>query len=336
LLSTLPALIALAGDPIIGLLGDTRHRRALVVGGIAATAAGLWLTSLSQTFGLILLAFCVLYIASGAYVNLAQGTLIDLNPVRAEQTMARWTLIGSIGVMVSPLILTAVFAAGSSWRGVYLGLAVVAGMYALVLMRQRFDAHAGAHDESGSPRKLWHSLIAALRNRSLLRWLILTELADFMLDKLLEVTGLYFHDVAGVSLAAASGAVAVFTIAGLIGNALIVPTLEKVRGLRVIRVTAIIVLVAYAAMLITSTVWLKYVLIAVISFSTAGWFAILRAKCFELLPGQSGLVIAVTSLMNVVGLFVPVILGGIADAIGLQAAMWLLVIGPMALIIGAR
>jgi FSR family fosmidomycin resistance protein-like MFS transporter len=115
-----------------------------------------------------------------------------------------------------------------------------------------------------------------------------------------------------------------------------VPTLEKVRGLRVIRVTAIIVLVAYAAMLITSTVWLKYVLIAVISFSTAGWFAILRAKCFELLPGQSGLVIAVTSLMNVVGLFVPVILGGIADAIGLQAAMWLLVIGPMALIIGAR
>src|SRR3972149_5302718 len=114
LLSTLPALISLIGDPIIGLLGDTRHRRALVVGGIAATAVGLWLTALSQTFGLILLSFCVLYIASGAYVNLAQGTLIDLNPARAEQTMARWTLVGSIGVVVSPLILTVVFAAGSS------------------------------------------------------------------------------------------------------------------------------------------------------------------------------------------------------------------------------
>ena len=336
LLSTLPALIALIGDPIIGLLGDTRHRRALVVGGIAATAVGLWLTALSQTFGLILLSFCVLYIASGAYVNLAQGTLIDLNPARAEQTMARWTLVGSIGVVVSPLILTVVFAAGSSWRGVYLGLAVVAGMYTLVLVRQRFDAHTGAQDESVSPRKLWRSLIAALRNRSLLRWLILTELADFMLDQLLEVTGLYFHDVAGVSLAGASGAVAVFAIAGLIGNALIVPALEKVRGLRLIRVTAIIVLMAYAAMLITSAVWLKYVLIAVISFSTAGWFAILRAKCFELLPGQSGLVIAATSLVNVIGLFVPVILGGIADAIGLQAAMWLLAIGPVALIIGVR
>jgi FSR family fosmidomycin resistance protein-like MFS transporter len=157
-----------------------------------------------------------------------------------------------------------------------------------------------------------------------------------MLDKLLEITGLYFHDVAGVSLAAASGAVAVFAIAGLIGNALIVPALEKVRGLRVIRVTAIIVLIAYAAMLITPAVWIKYALIAVISFSTAGWFAILRAKCFEMLPGQSGLVIAATSLVNVVSLFVPVILGGIADALGLQAAMWLLAIGPVALIIGVR
>ena len=33
--------------------------------------------------------------------------------------------------------------------------------------------------------------------------------ADFMLDKLLEVTGLYMHDVAGVSFAGASLAVAI-------------------------------------------------------------------------------------------------------------------------------
>ena len=336
LLFTLPGLISLVADPLIGLLGDTRHRRALVVGGIMATALGLLLTGLSQTFGVILLAFSVLYVASSAYVNLAEGTLIDLNPGRAEQTMARWTLFGSIWVTVSPLIVTAVLAAGQSWRGVYMTLAFVAGLYVMPLFKQRFDAHAGAIDGSISWRKMGRKLIGALRDRQLLRWIVLTELADLMLDKLLEVTGLYFHDVVGVSLAAASGAVAVFTIAGLAGNALIVPMLEKVRGVRVLRVTAVIVLIAYASMLIVPVAWLKYVFVGLISFCTAGWFAILRAKCFEALPGQSGLVIAVTSLANLSGLFVPLILGSIADAIGLGSAMWLLALGPIALIVGTR
>lgn len=336
LLFTLPGLLALLLDPVVGLLGDTRHRRLLVVGGISATLCGLLMISVAQSYSALLLAFCVMYLASGAYVNLSQATLIDRNPDRAEHTMARWTLLGSIGVAAAPLLLTLLFAIGTSWRGAYLALAVIAAAFAVLLIRQRFDAHNGAGDEAASPLTLGRTLIGALRNRTLLKWIILTELADFMLDKLLEVTGLYFHDVAGVSLAGASAAVAVSTLAGLIGNALIVPALERLRGVRVLRISAVVVLVAYVALLIVPVVAIKYVLIAVIAFSTSGWFAILRAKCFEVLPGQSGLVIAVTSLANVSSLFVPVIVGGIADAIGLQAAMWVLAIGPVALILGVR
>ena len=336
LLFTLPGLIGVMADPFIGLLGDTRHRRTLVIGGIVATMIGLLLASLAQVYGVLLLAFGVLYVASGAYVNLSQATLIDLNPNRAEHTLARWTLLGSIGVTVSPLIVIAAFSIGYTWRSIYLACALIAALFVVLLFKQKFESHHGARDESISIRKLSRSLMAALRNRQMLKWIILTELADFMLDKLLEVTGLYFHDVVHVSLAGASAAVAVFTIVGLIGNGLIVPMLEKMRGVRLLRVTAIVALVAYTALLLAPIVWIKYVLIGVISFSTAGWFAILRAKCFEVLPGQSGVVIAVTSLANLLSLFVPFVLGSIADAIGLPTAMWLLAIGPVALIIGVR
>ena len=249
--------------------------------------------------------------------------------------MARWTLLGSLGVALSPLMVTAAFSSGYSWRSVYLGLAMVAGMYALPILRQRFDVQPAA-EEAISVRHLGRNLIVALHNRQLLKWIVLTELADLMLDKLLEVTGLYFHDVAGVSLGAASGAVAVFTLGWLVGNMLLVPLLERVRGTRLLRVTAVIVLAAYVALLFAPIVWLKYVLIGVVSLGTSGWFAILRARCFEALPGQSGAVIAVTSLANISGLFVPIILGSIADAFGLPAAMWLLAIGPLALILGVR
>ncbi len=333
LLLTIPGLVGIVGEPFIGLLADTRHRRALVIGGIVATALGLFLVGAGQSFWIILFAFCILYVASGAYVNLAQATLIDRDPARAEQTMARWTLLGAIGVTIAPLLITALFYLGYGWRGLYLSLAGVAGIYTALLLRQRFDSHAGA-EKRASPRAMFIDLLAALRNRELLRWVIVTELSDLMLDKLLEVTGLYFHDVVGVDLGAASGAVAVFTMAGLIGSALLVPALEKVDGLRVLRVSAVIVLAAYIALLLAPNAWLKYVLLALVSFSTAGWYPILRGRTYAILPGQSGMIVAVTSLGNVSSVFVPLIVGRVADIFGLQWAMWLLALGPIALIVG--
>ena len=333
LLLTIPGLCGIVGAPLIGLLGDTRHRRALVIGGILATALGLWLVGSGQSFWVILLAFCILYVASDAYVNLPQATLIDRDPGRAEQTMARWTLLGSIGVTIAPLVVTALFYLGYGWRGLYLSLAGGVGIYTTLLLRQQFNAHAGA-EKRAAPRQMLYDLLAALRNRELLRWIIIGELSDLMLDKLLEVTGLYFHDVVGVDLGAASGAVAVFTITGLIGSAILVPALEKVNGLRVLRVSAVVALAGYIALLLAPSVWLKYVFLALVSFSTAGWFPILRGRTYAILPGQSGMVVAVTSLGNLSSVFVPLIVGRVADAFGLQWAMWLLALGPIALIVG--
>ena len=86
LLFTLPGLIGVMGEPFIGLLGDTRHRRALVLGGIIATAIGLALIAGAQQYLPLLLAQCIMYVASGAYVNLSQATLVDRDPRRAENT----------------------------------------------------------------------------------------------------------------------------------------------------------------------------------------------------------------------------------------------------------
>jgi FSR family fosmidomycin resistance protein-like MFS transporter len=334
LLFTIPGLVSIFAEPVIGLLGDTRHRRAMVLGGIIATVASLLLVAGGETYWVILGAFIVMASASGAYVNLAQATLIDLNPERAEQTMARWVLLGSVAVTVAPLIATAAFYLGYGWRGLYFGLASTAGLYAMLLLRQRFDAHAGAAEDPVALRRLWAMLIEGLRKAELLRWVLITELADLMLDKLLEVTGLYFHDVAGVSLAAASGAVAWMSTVGLVGSIVLVPVVERVSGVKLLRVTAVIVLVAYVAFLLAPVVWLKYALIGLISFCTASWFPTLRAKSFQALPGQSGVVMAVSSLANVSSLFVPFIVGRVADLFGLGTAMWLLALGPAALIVG--
>lgn len=334
LLSTVPGLVSIALEPFIGILGDTRFRRALVRGGILATTFGLALVAFGQTYATILIAFCILYVASGAYVNLAQATLMDLNPARTEQTMARWTLFGEIGVMVAPILVTLAIGFGYGWREMYLAFAGAAGVYVAFVWRSAFDAHDGAQAERIAPRQLLRDFFAALRNGELLRLILLTELADLMLDKLYEVTGLYFYDVVGVDFAQAAFASAIFTVIGLGGSILLIPLLERVNGIRVVRLSSFVVIVLYVAFLLVPFVWAKYILIALVSFSTAGWFAVLRGRTFSALPGQSGMVVAITALGNLSILITPTVLGVIADAFGLASAMWLLLLGPIALLIG--
>ncbi|TAH49816.1 MAG: MFS transporter [Chloroflexota bacterium] len=334
LLSTVPGLVSIALEPFIGILGDTRFRRALVRGGILATTFALALVAFGQTYAIILIAFCILYVASGAYVNLAQATLMDRNPTRTEQTMARWTLAGEIGVMIAPILVTIAFGLGYGWREMYLAFAGAAGVYVALVWRIAFNSHNGAEEEEIAPRQLLHDFFNAFRVSGLIRFVLLTELADLMLDKLYDVTGLYFYDVVGVDFAQAAFASAIFSIVGLAGSILLIPLLERVNGLRILRLSSFLVIALYIAFLLVPFVWAKYVLIAAVSFSTAGWFPILRGRTFSALPGQSGMVVAISAVANLSILITPTVLGVIADAFGLQTAMWLLLIGPVALLIG--
>ena len=59
--------------------------------------------------------------ASGAFVSLSQATLMDLNPGREPQMMARWTVSGSLANLIGPLILAGGFALGFGWRWAYFG-----------------------------------------------------------------------------------------------------------------------------------------------------------------------------------------------------------------------
>ena len=83
----------------------------------------------ARSFAVLLAAFVAFYPASGAFVSLTQAEIMDAWPDRQAQVMVRWDLAGAVGAVAGPLLLTAVLAAGGSWRAGYL---VLAGIGALV------------------------------------------------------------------------------------------------------------------------------------------------------------------------------------------------------------
>jgi FSR family fosmidomycin resistance protein-like MFS transporter len=299
-------------------------------------AVSLLLTGISWGYLPLLIAFILFNPASGAFVSLSQASMIDAEPERGELNMARWTFAGSLGVVVGPLALGLAVLLGFGWRGLYMAFALLA--VALLGMAWRLPLMpASSQGEGDDLRQLasgFRSLARALRQGEVLRWLALLELANLMLDVLLGFLALYFVDVVGASPTQAGIAVAVWTGVGLLGDLLLIPLLERLPGIAYLRISAILELGLYIALMLLPGWGGKLVPLALLGFFNSGWYAILQARLYQSMPGQSGAAVAVTSVAGLVGSLIPLALGWAAERYNLQVTMWLLILGPVALLLG--
>lgn len=371
LLLGVPTFVGCALELPLGVLGDVRSRRAIILWGGACFALATVLAALGHSFAALLCAYTLLFTSSGAFVGLSQAALMDAAPARREQNMARWALSGSLGQVAGSLALSLAAARGFGWRGLFAALALVA--LAVTLLTRRFYPAAGgapavgqtatdqtaagtaADDPAATPAvepaatgatgdetveardggglsagfaAAWR----ALRRREVLRWLVLLQLSDLMLDCFHGFIALYFVDVAGVSESRAALAVAVWTGVGLAGDFLVIPLLERVRGLSYLRASAFVTLLLFVAFLLAPGAGLKLVPLALLGVANAGWYSILKAQLYAALPGRSGTVMTIYSAATLVGGLAPLALGLFAARFGLGAMMWLLLAGPAALL----
>jgi len=338
-----PGLFSSIIEPFLGILGDVWRRRALILGGGGAFGLALLLTALSQDSALLLVAFTLMYPASGAFVTLSQATLMDLDPSHHEQNMARWNLAGSVGVVAGPLALAALVAVGIGWRGLYLVLAGMGLVLLLIASRtlnasrvqpQVPDASSIQAPLSRAVREGWLAALRALRRREVVRWLALLQFGDATGDVLLGYLALYFVDVVRVTPVQAGLAVAVWSAVSLVGDLLTVPLLERVRGLRLVRWGAAAQLLLFPAFLLVPGFLAKLALLALLALVSLGWYPVLKAQLYSAMPGQSGTVMTVGNIAGLAGSLLPLGLGLVAERFDLSATMWLLLLGPIALLLG--
>ena len=317
--------MSLVVEPVLGVVAVTGRRRLLVVAGGVCFAGALALVAGAPSFVVLLVAFSLLYPASGAFVSLSQASLMDLQPERREHNMARWTFAGAIGAVVGPLALAAFAWTGLGWRALFGAFAVLA--LALVLLAGR-----AARDDGDGERLRVRDALRVLTRRDVFRWLLLLELSDLMLDVFLGFLALYLVDEVGASVATGGLAVAVWTGAGLAGSAAAIPLLERVHGLRYLRGSAALTALLFVAFLLVPSLGLKLVLVGAIAMVNAGWYPVLQARLYEALGEASGLALTVGALfpLNAV---LPLAIAGVAERWGLAVALWPLLAAPAALLL---
>lgn len=337
LLLSLPGIIAAFIEPFFGILGDVWKRRVLiVVGGILFTLS-LFMTSASYSFLFLLVSFILFFPSSGAFVSLSQANLMDSDTARHEQNMARWTFAGSLGVLSGPLLLGLFVYFGLGWRGTYAALASFSTLCLLAALRY-LPPDPVSTSSFPSLRVVFdgfRAAFAALKRLEVWRWLLLLEFADLMMDVLFSYLALYFVDVARVTEAQAGVAVTVWLAMGLITDFLFIPFIDRQKdSIRFLRTTAIMELFAFAVFLLTPGFIPKLIVVIAVNLFNTGWYPILQGRLYSSLPGQSASLMAIGSVTAPLAKFFPFLIGFLADQFGLQTAMWILLLGPLALLIG--
>jgi len=337
LLESAPLLLGGVLELPLGVLAGRGRRRRLAVlaGGIVFTLALLG-TAAARSFAALLVAFVLFFPASGAFVSLTQAGLMDADPGRREQHMARWQLAGAVGSVGGPVLLIAVLAAGGGWRSAYLVLAAAAAAaWAGAARNPPGAVPQGCPARPGAAAAARRAL-AAVREPGVARWLVLLQVSDLLLDVFTGFLALYLVAVAHATPAQAALGVAVRLGAGLAGDAALIRALRHAPGLAVLRASAAVAAVAFPAFLLAGGLVPKLLLLGCLSASTAPWYPVLQARLYESLPDQSGVVVSLLSAAGLAGGAVPLAIGLLAQRFGLAWALAGLAVAPLCLLGGAR
>ena len=262
------------------------------------------------------------------------------------------------------MLLIAVLAGGGGWRAAYLVLAGCAALAWLGVARHgprpapgqaaggsstaAGGTAAGGGDsgladrpgaaDPGDPCRggAARRVRRALRQPGVVRWLVLLEVADLLLDVLTGFLAIYLVDVVHATAAEAAAGVAVRLVAGLAGDAALVGVLERTSGRRVLTASAAAAAVLYPAFLLVPGFWPKLIVLAGLSVATAPWYPVLQANLYGSLPGESGVAVTLTSAAGLAGGIGPLAAGFLAERFGLAWALAALALAPACLLAGLR
>lgn len=343
LLFAVGAVAALIIEPAVNLASDHVSKRVPILGGMFCLVLAFALAGLSRNYALLLLAVALTYPAIGAAVGLAQAALVEQRPTAATRTLARWTLLSSVGDLLSPLVVAATASAGGGWPALSLVGAILWLFASGITLPLPFPQSVVSRETIDEPSSsAWagmrQAIVAALRDRALLRWMGILLMATMVDEIFLGFTGLLLHDRLHATVATTSLILALSMIGGMAGLIALERILERRpnqqrTGIRLLPWLALLTLAGIVTLLFAPTLWLAAAALFAIGLGATGWYPVARAATYDRLPGRTGLARAITGLIAPVELILPVLVGVLAERFSLVVALAFLGLAPIGVLL---
>jgi MFS family permease len=325
------SILAMAG---LGWTTDRLGRRAFLVLTGGVLGLGISGLALSGGYAALLVTLVVLYSASGLYDVGINSAAVDLEQATGRRFMSLVHAAFSAGATVGAVGAGVMVQAGADYRAVYLLLLVPLGLLLLAFANTRFPTA----DEGVSEGDNRWTQYALYRHLPLLLVGGIATLGLGSEGEMEHWSGIYLRDTLGLPALLGGSGVAVFYAAMAVGR---LGTAGAVRifGNRLTLLCAGLLTAAGMALALATrepalvvggflVVGLALSSVAPIAFSVAG----------DVAPGGTGAAVSVVTTLGYGGFLLgPVLVGGLAEWLGLRAALWTIALAGIAIaILGAR
>jgi MFS transporter, FSR family, fosmidomycin resistance protein len=340
----------------LALVADRYPRRRVTGLALLALSVALVLCALATQGLLLALGLALAGAASGVACGAAQSELVAANPAAGARAMTRWVLFGSVGDVLTPLLVALVLGAGGSYRVAFVAAAALVLLQGAVLIGA--DGRAAGTSSAAQPPApasadpadpadpadsddpedaeavpLLTALREGVRNASLWRWLIAAGLCTFLDEIVVAFAALHAERDLGASSAAAVACVTGVSAGAVLGAGLTDRLLGAVAPDRVLLGSTLATVFALAAVVLApSPAWLALALVG-LGASAAPQYALTKAKAYAASPGRPGVVNALSQVFVLVDIVGPLALGALADSAGVAVAMACLVVQPLGVLL---
>lgn len=321
-LFAIPSLTGLIEAPLFARA--ERAPRRWLVGSLLVMAFACFLGAVVSGWPLAV-ALAIYAPASGISCALAQSDLVMRSGGNTERAMARWTLAGGVGDLLTlPLLSLAAF--GS--LGIQAAFAVC-GVIALVqaaALRRLPLVLAPPEPEDAPP------LSVALRNRRLVVWTLGIACCSLLDEIVIAFGAMHFEEALGAGVHARTMILGSWMVGGLVG----LVALERLAGrappARLLAATAAAAAVVYVAWILATSIPASVVL-AFLAGVCAGPLYPLAVTCaYAVIPDRPAAVNALASFFSPLEWAVfPIAIGLAGEWIGLTMAMLVLALEPLVL-----
>ena len=315
-------LVALPAGGFLGtffvVAADHVSRRLLASLGAVTYGLALIAFGLAHTLPMLLAAAFIWGAASDAFIHGCEVALVDLAGDDLPRALARMNGWAAVGDLLGPATLALGALVGFGWRDAFLGGGVLMLGYAGWIATQSLPP---PHPSAAARRPL-SNVLAILKDRRVLVLAVVLGLYGLLDEPLAAFMIAFLERVRGLSAAGAAAPVVAMLVGGMAGYA----GFERLSGAgpaRAAILAAAAMVCALPAALFLPIVAFQIAAAAVFGAAGAVFYTTLQAIVLALRPGQAGATSAVVSTVGMVGIGFPALVGLVADAHGLSAAVGL-------------
>jgi len=300
---------------LLGRTSDRLGRRVFLVLSGGVMALGVATLAFVGGYAALLVALIVLYAASGLYDVGINAAAVDLEKAAGRRFMAVLHAAFSTGGVAGALSAGALLSAGVDYRMVYLALLPPLGAVVLAVAATRFPP-------PGEPAGDRTREVGLYRSLPLLLIAVIATLALLSEGEMEHWSGIYLRNTLGLSALLGGSGVAVFygsMAVGRLGAAFVIGRLGNRRTLQGAGLLAAagmtLALATREPLLVVAgflVVGLALSAVVPIAFSAAG----------DIAPERAGGAVSVVTTLGYGGFLLgPVLVGGLAEVVGLRAAL---------------